>query len=115
MKNAVTFSGPLTRAMRGGGAIPRPSVRRRSGILFGFCLRSVSDGLNLAFRIKGWEKVIYLIKYPPMPFIKAPEMADPSLLAELPTDKPIQPEDIINGTVEMRKGLEPEEIGNAKL
>jgi len=115
VKNAVTPLDPLTRTMRGGGAIPRPSTRRRGGILFGFCLRRVSDGVNFAFRIKGWEKVIYLRKYPPLPFVKAPEEKDPTVLAEKPNTHALTPEEIMSGDFEQPKWLTPEEIGDAKL
>lgn len=55
------------------------------------------------------EKSIILKKTPTV-FRKAPEMADVSMMAEMPVVKPITPEDIINGTFDMGKPLGPEDM-----
>ena len=107
MRNAGIPLDLQTRVARGGGLLPHP--RRRRGILFGFCLRDVSDGISLALRIMGWEKVIYLLKYPKPEFVKAPEEKDPTLLTEIPVGKIFDVEDMDKEPEEI-KLIEPEDM-----
>lgn len=86
-----------------GGRISHPSPR--STILFGICLWKLRDGIKIAIAFRQWEIVKYIWKYP-VTFTKAPEMADPSMLAEKGTGKLIEPEDM-NRPVEFDKPIEP--------
>ena len=60
------------------------------------------------------QKSLFLKKTPPV-FHKAPEEKDPTVLTEKPNTYALTPEDIREGNFEPFRGLEPEEIGNAKL
>ena len=101
---------PRTRATKGGGEIPRPSVRRKTGILFGFCLRRNRKGLCFSIANGQWEKSIYLKKYPMPPLAQAPREAFPSILTEMPTGRVYEPEDIEHGEPEPIKLIEPEDM-----
>ncbi len=79
-------------------------------ILFGICIRKDRDGVNFAIRIRGWEKIIYLKKYPKPEAVKAPEMAYPSMLTEMPMGRVYEPEDIEHGEPEPIKVIEPEDM-----
>ena len=111
VKNVDIPLDPLTRATKGGGAIPRPPInrRRRRGILFGFCIRDIYDGINIAIRIWRWEKIVYLWRYPKPEFVKAPEMAYPEMLTEVPTGKIFDVEDM-DKEPEPIKLIEPEDM-----
>jgi len=93
----------------GGGTASRPPTKRRRGILFGLCLRDNWDGICLAVRIRHWEKVIYLKRYPEPEFVKAPELPDPSSVAKMPVVKLIEPEDM-DKEPEPVKLTEPEDM-----
>lgn len=88
------------------------------GIQFG--LAKTAMGLQLFVVIKhkkrriNIQKSLFLRKTKPV-FIKAPEEKDPTALTEKPNTYALTPEDIITGNFEPPKGLEPEEIGDAKL
>jgi len=58
-------------------------------------------------------KSIMLRKTPPI-FIKAPEEKEPTVLTEMTNTHGLSPEEIEHGGIKF-KGLEPEEIGIAKL
>jgi len=60
------------------------------------------------------QKSLFLWKAPTI-FHKAPEEKDPTVLTEKPNTYALTPEDIIEGNFEPFKGLEPEEIGDAKF
>ena len=88
------------------------------GIQFG--LADTVRGLQLFIVIKhrkrriNIQKSLFLRKTKPI-FVKAPEEKDPTVLAEKPNTYALTPEDIREGNFEPFKGLEPEEIGDAKL
>jgi len=111
VRNADIGLDPLTRATRGGGAIPHPPVRRRRrrGVLFGICLTDNRNGICLAIRIRGREKIIYLKRYPEPEFVKAPEMAYPEMLTEVPTGKIFDVEDM-DKEPEPIKLIDPEDM-----
>lgn len=79
-------------------------------ILFGICIRKDRRGISFSIRIRRWEKVIYLKKYPIPPPVKAPQMAYPSMLAEVPTGKIYGPEDMDSGESFAPKLIEPEDM-----
>jgi len=88
------------------------------GIQFG--LAKTVRGLQLFVVVKhrkrriNIQKSLYLTRIKPV-FVKAPEEKDPTVLAEKPNTYALTPEDIMTGNFKPFKGLEPEEIGDAKL
>jgi hypothetical protein len=77
------------------------------------------EGVKFVFMLKIPKKLninkVMLLKKKEVIYPKAPELPDPALLARKGTGQIIEPEDIINGTIEAEKPLEPEDIYNAKL
>ena len=78
-------------------------------ILFGVCIRRDREGIKIAIRIRRWEKVIYLKKYPEAEPVKAPEMAYPSMLTEMPVGKIFDVGDM-DKEPEKIKLIEPEDM-----
>ncbi len=74
-------------------------------ILFGIVLRRDRYGINIAIRIKKWEKIMYLYRYPILATAPTAVFNDPTDLTEVPTGKVYGPEDM-NGVP-----LKPKLIG----
>ncbi len=78
--------------------------RDRQGLKLGFKFRLFSisyERLKILHRDPAWDE-----GNPEL----TPKMADPSLLTELPITRMIEPEDIIKGSFEEPKLIEPEDM-----
>ncbi len=78
-------------------------------ILFGICLWKLSDGIKIAITFRRWELVKYIWKYPAPESVKAPEMAYPAMLTEVPIGKIFDVEDM-DKEPEPVKLIEPEDV-----